>query len=237
VIPVTVTVGIEAAGRTHVGLVKKRNEDAFYVGRHLVAVADGLGGHVAGDIASSTAVEALREYDRLTAPGRLATSLSDAVDAANRALRQRITAEPALRGMGTTLVAMLWSGSTVAVASVGDSRIYRLRGGALEQITDDHVYGRLVSGARRVPNLPERISRFLNGRPDGVSPDLTVRELSPGDRYLLCTDGLSSFVEHRRIRETLLDVDDLAAAAERLVALANDADGPDNITAVILEVR
>lgn len=231
--PMTVTVGIEAAGRTHVGLVRRRNEDAFYVGEHLVAVADGMGGHVAGDVASTTAIEAIRGYDRHVSPAALATTLADAVDAANRALRLRINAEPEVRGMGTTLVAILWSGSTAAFASIGDSRMYRLRGGVLEQITDDHVYGRLVSGASRVPNLPERISRFLNGRVDGVSPDIAVRELLPGDRYLLCSDGLSSFVEHDRMMYALAVNWGLGRIADGLVQLALDNGAPDNVTAVV----
>jgi protein phosphatase len=235
----TVSVGFEAAGRTHVGLVRQRNEDAFYVGEHLVAVADGLGGHVGGDVASTTAIEAVRDYDRPTGPGpgEMVTTLVEAVDAANRALRASIAMEPGLAGMGTTLVALLWSTRSIAVASIGDSRIYRLRGGRTDQITDDHVYARLVSGAERVPQLPERLVRFLNGRPDGVSPDLTAREVCPGDRYLLCSDGLSSFVERSQIHATLADVRDPGEAADRLVASANDAGGPDNVTVIVLDVH
>lgn len=235
----TVSVGVEAAGRTHVGQVRKRNEDAFYLGEHLVAVADGMGGHVAGDVASTTAIEAVRAYDQLTGPSptALVTALVDAVDAANKALRASVAMEPGLAGMGTTLVALLWSGQSVAVASIGDSRIYRLRAGMTVQITDDHVYGRLVSGAARVPALPERLSRFLNGRPDGVSADVTVREMLPGDRYLLCSDGLSSYVPHVQIHNALTQIADPGQAADRLVEAANALGGKDNVTVIVLDVQ
>lgn len=237
--PMSVSVCIEAAGRTHVGQVRQRNEDAFYVGEHLVAIADGMGGHVAGDVASTTAIEAVRDYDRPTAssPSDLVTTLVEAVDAANKALRASITVEPALAGMGTTLVALLWSGQSIAVASIGDSRIYRLRGGRTEPITDDHVYGRLVSGAARVPALPERLARFLNGRPDGVSADVTVREMLPGDRYLLCSDGLSSYVPHVQIHGALTQIADPRQAADHLVEAANAIGGEDNVTVIVLDVQ
>src|SRR5437868_1339763 len=109
------TIRVEAVGRTHVGLVRRRNEDALYVGRSLFAVADGLGGHVAGDIASSVVVEALKPYDLQIEPAELALKLGRAVSDANRAIRRRIQAQPDLDGMGSTLVAMLWSGDTAAL--------------------------------------------------------------------------------------------------------------------------
>ena len=112
---------IDVAGGSHVGLVRPRNEDTLYLGTSLVAVADGLGGHVAGDVASATAVEALRHYDRQVTPEALATSLGQAIAAANRALRLRTETEPELGGMGTTLVALLRSGTSAALANVGDS--------------------------------------------------------------------------------------------------------------------
>ncbi len=170
---------VVAAGRTHVGLVRRRNEDSLYVGRSLFAVADGLGGHVAGDIASATAIEALQPYDRQTDPASLPAALGRAVRDTNEALRRRIQTEPELAGMGTTLVAMLLSGAEAVLANVGDSRAYLLRGwdsgdsGTL-QITEDHTFEHLVADAASVPDLPERLSRFLDGRIDGRSPDLTA---------------------------------------------------------------
>src|SRR5262249_44451996 len=123
----TSTVNVDVTGRTDVGLVRRRNEDAIYTGRSLFAVADGLGGHPAGDIASATVIEALQPHDRLVDPSELSSVLGRAVMDANEALRRRIGTEPELAGMAATLVAMLWSGPTAIVANLGDSRAYLLR--------------------------------------------------------------------------------------------------------------
>ncbi|MEU4834139.1 protein phosphatase 2C domain-containing protein [Streptosporangium sp. NPDC023615] len=240
------TVIVEAAARTHVGLVRRRNEDAFYAGQSLFAVADGLGGRVAGDIASAAAIEAVRPHDqqnRLTGPTDLFAVLGQAVYDANQALRRTIEADPGLEGMGTTLVAMLWSGSTAVMANVGDSRAYLLRGAdaretaELVQITEDHTYGNLVADAGSVPNLPGRIARFLDGRTDGRSPDLTVRELRSGDRILLCSDGLSSFVPHELIQDALRSSTSPDEVADYLIKLAIDQGGHDNVTVIVIDVR
>jgi serine/threonine protein phosphatase PrpC len=239
---VTWTISVEAAGRTHTGLVRRRNEDAMYVGRSLFAVADGLGGHPAGDRASAAAIEALPLYDHAVGPAGLPVTLGQAVRAANEALRQKIDVEPQLAGMGTTLVALLCSGSSAVLANVGDSRAYLLRnggagGGGTVQITDDHTYDRLLADATDVPNLGERLSRWLDGRADGRSPDLTTWDLCPGDRFMLCSDGLSSFVPPDLIDTTLRSSTDPAEAADRLVALAIDHGGRDNVTVVVIDVR
>jgi protein phosphatase len=233
---------IEAVGRTHVGLVRRRNEDCLHVGRSLVAVADGLGGHVAGDVASSTAVAALRPYDEPVHPAGLPAALGRAVNAANEALRRRIEAAPELAGMGTTMVALLWSGTSAVLANVGDSRAYLLRrpgAGKRDtvQITEDHTFQHLLADAASVPNLPASLSRFLDGRADGRAPDLTTWDLAPGDRFLLCTDGLSSFVPHELVHLTLAGSDSPDEAADRLVALAIERGAPDNVTVVVVDVR
>jgi protein phosphatase len=233
---------LEAAGRTHPGLVRRRNEDSFYVGRSLVALADGLGGHVAGDIASSSAIETLRSHDRPVGPADRATALGRAVKAANDTLHRRIEIEPVLAGMGTTLVAMMWSGTTATLANVGDSRAYVRRGspsGGSEtsQITEDHTFEHLLADAARVPNLPGRLSRFLDGRTDGRSPDLTTWDLRPGDRFLLCSDGLSSSVALAQIHATLGSPGGPGETADRLIALAIGQGGPDNITVIVMDVR
>jgi serine/threonine protein phosphatase PrpC len=239
---VTSTIRVDAAGRTHTGLVRRRNEDTMYVGRSLFAVADGLGGHPAGDIASAAATEALAPYDRPVGRADLPVTLGQAVRAANEALRQKIDVEPHLAGMGTTLVALLCSGSSAVLANVGDSRAYLLRnggagGGGTVQITDDHTYDRLLADATDVPNLGERLSRWLDGRADGRSPDLTTWDLRPGDRFMLCSDGLSSFVPPDLIDTTLRSSTEPAEAADRLVALAIDHGGRDNVTVVVIDVR
>lgn len=236
------TISVEAAGRTHVGLVRRRNEDTFYVGRSLVALADGLGGHVAGDVASAAVIDILRSHDRLVDPADLPAALGHAVSAANEALRRRIEAEPELAGMGTTLVAMLWSGPAAVVANVGDSRAYVLRAASTRsagtsRITEDHIYRHLVADAANVPDLPERLARFLDGRPAGQSPDLTHRNLRPGDRFLLCTDGLSSYVPHEHIHATMSLPAGPSDVADRLIDLAIDQGGVDNVTVIVADVR
>lgn len=232
---------VEAAARTHIGFVRRRNEDSFYLGRFLFAVADGLGGHVAGDIASATAIEVLQSHDHLVDPADLSTALGQAISATNEALRRRIQTDPALAGMGTTLVAMLWSGTTAVLANVGDSRVYLLRdvgsnNNGTAQITEDHTYEHLVADAASVPDLPESLCRFLDGRVDGRSPDLTIWELHPGDRFLLCSDGLSSFVTHGLIHAALTSSNSPDEVADRLIALALDQGGPDNITVIVVDV-
>lgn len=237
------TLTVDAAARTHIGLVRKRNEDSLYVGHHLIAVADGMGGHVSGDIASSTVIDALRAYDRLVKPAELSDTLGHAIYAANKALRDKTTTSPELKGMGSTLVALLWSDTSAVIANVGDSRAYLLRdpgpksnSSRLVQITEDHTYGNLVADAASVPNLAERITRFLDGRPDGRSPDLTLRQLHAGDRYLLCSDGLSSYVPHQLIHDSMSACQSSDETADHLTTLALDHGGPDNITAIVIDV-
>jgi protein phosphatase len=231
------TFTVEACGRSDVGLVRQRNEDASYVGNHLVAVADGLGGHVSGDVASASAIRAIQAFDRPTAPGNLVALLARAVADANVALRRRVTAAPELAGMATTLVALAWSGSAAVLAHVGDSRAYLLRDGRLVQLTEDHQYRNLLSTADQVPTLAERLTRFLDGRAEGVSADVTTHELRAGDRYLLCSDGLSSFVAHELIHATLSADVSADETADRLVTLAIEAGGHDNVTVVVVDAR
>lgn len=230
---------VEVAGRTHVGRVRRRNEDSLYLGQSLVAVADGLGGHVAGDIASATAIEALQRYDRPTNPAQVITALGQAVAAVNEALRRKTTAAPALAGMATTLVAMMWSGTTAVLANLGDSRAYLRRGAdRTVQITEDHTYGHLVADSAAIPNLPARLARFLDGRADGRSPDLTTWELKTGDRFLLCSDGLSSYVPHDLIHTAVSVLPGgPGEVADRLVSMALDHGGTDNITVIVVDVR
>lgn len=231
------SLAIEAALGTHVGLVRKRNEDSGYAGRQLVAVADGLGGHAAGDVASSTVIDALKPYDRQVAPEDLATTLGEAINAASDALRARAADDPSVTGMGTTLVAMLWSENLAVFANVGDSRIYRLRDGQLVPFSEDHIYGQLVFDAATVPGLPPRIARFLDGRADGRSPDLTIRELKAGDRFLLCSDGLSGVVDLEDIRKILASASYPSEIVNRLVQAALAHGAPDNVTAIVADVQ
>lgn len=232
------TIALDAAARTHTGLVRRRNEDSVYAGRSLLAVADGLGGHIAGDIASATVIDALRRHDHEVDSADIAATLGRAVNEANSALGNKIHADPQLAGMGTTLVAMLWSHTTAALANIGDSRAYQLLGRSqLVQLTEDHTYGNLLGDARSVPDLPARLSRFLDGRVDGRSPDLTVRSLQPGDRFLLCSDGLSAVAPFASILDTMRSMGNPGETADGLAALAIEHGGPDNITVIVVDVR
>ncbi len=230
----------ESAGRTHVGLVRQRNEDALYVGTALFAVADGLGGHVAGDIASGIVIEALRPYDGTVGPLELPTVLGRVVSSANDAVRGRVAEEPELATMGSTLVALMWSDTSACLANLGDSRAYLLRRTAdgaavMAQVTEDHTFGHLLADAGAVRHLPRRLARWVDGRPGGRSADITAHQLRPGDRWLLCSDGLSSYVAHDAIRETLSSVEVPGDVADRLIELALEAGGRDNITVIVID--
>lgn len=237
----TVALALEAASRTHQGLVRRRNEDSHSQGQWLFVVADGLGGHVAGDIASSTVTGAMEASDRPVHAKDLAGVMGRAINDASEALRRKIREDPELAGMGTTVVALLWSGDEAIVANVGDSRAYLIarngpRDNAMLQISEDHTYGNLVANAGTVPHLSEKLARFLDGRKDGRSPDLTPLQLHPGDRVLLCSDGLSSYVPHEQIRAALAANESPGRAADELVAMAVDQGGHDNVTVIVIDV-
>jgi protein phosphatase len=222
-----------AAG-TSTGLVRKRNEDGAYVGRWLCAVADGMGGHAAGDVASATVIAAVQPFDIAVAPDRLTATLGKAVREASDLLAARAEADPSVANMGSTLTALLWSGSHVALANVGDSRAYMLRGGRLVPITEDHVLSKLV--ANPMPShLSGNLVRFLDKRP-GVSPDLVLRTSLPGDRYLLCSDGLSGVLSVDVIHDVLAGTDDPEDAVSTLIRLTNEAGAPDNVTVILADV-
>jgi protein phosphatase len=222
-----------SAAASEVGQVRQNNEDAAYSGRWLYAVADGMGGHAAGEVASAAVIETLRSQDAEVDPGALLETLSRAVAEANAEVARRAAEDPARRGMGTTLTAMLCSGDRAALIHIGDSRAFRLRDGQLRQITEDHVMSKLVSNAGE---LGEFIVRFLDGRPDR-SPDLGLRDLRPGDRYLLCSDGLSPIVSDPAILEVLAGTTAPEAAVRELVALAEAEGAPDNISVIVIDVR
>jgi PPM family protein phosphatase len=215
------------------GLVRAGNEDSLYAGRSLLAVADGIGGHAAGEVASAAVIVSLRAQDREVAPGELLKFLVRAVEEANAEVARRAAEDMSRFGMGTTLTALLWSGHSAAMVHVGDSRGFRLRDGRLRQMTEDHVLGKLVSNAGWMAPM---LTRYLDGRPD-LSPDLALRELRLGDRYLLCSDGLSPVVSDTAIRDVLVAAAGPREAAGWLVALAEEAGGPDNISVIVIDVR
>ena len=217
------------------GLVRRRNEDSAYAGRWLCAVADGMGGHAAGDVASATVIEAIRAFDvDASDPGQLTTILGAAVQEANKQLAEKVQTDPGLASMGSTLTAMLWSGRHVAVANVGDSRAYLLRDRVLRQITEDHVLANLVASPMPAQTAAYLV-RYLDARP-GWSPDLTLRAARPGDRYLICSDGLNGVVSPEVICDVLTDVGDLDQAVAELIRLAHEAGAPDNVTLIAIDV-
>ena len=232
---------IRYAMKSDTGLERELNEDAAYAGPRLLAVADGLGGHAAGEIASAAAIDTLKELDTDVPAGELLNALESAVHQADAALRDLVEADPSLRGMGTTLTGLMWSGSQLGLVHIGDSRAYLLRDGELFQITHDHtVVQSLIDDGRisaeEAASHPQRslLLRALDGQ--SSEPDLQLREARPGDRYLLCSDGLSSVVPADTIAQVLSDTAEPNEGVAALVDLANQAGGPDNITCIIADV-
>ncbi|GII77682.1 protein phosphatase [Sphaerisporangium rufum] len=236
------TIALRYAARSDVGLLREGNEDSAYASPRLLAVADGMGGHAHGEVASSVAITAMSSLDRDAAGGDLLSAIETAVRDANRRLHEMVGRDPSLKGMGTTLTAMLWSGTRVALVHVGDSRAYLLRNGELYQITHDHTLVQsLVDDGRitqeEAASHPQRsiLLRALDGSGE-VDPDLSLREAQINDRYLLCSDGLSSVVSAETLHHTLTTVDEPESVVRQLIDLANRGGGPDNITCIVADV-
>jgi protein phosphatase len=236
-----VTLSLRYAARTDVGLAREGNEDALYAGPRLLAVADGMGGHAAGEVASRVVIETLAPLDGAQPDGEVESALRSAVQTANDYLRDMVAADGALEGMGTTLTAFLWTGEQLALVHIGDSRAYLLRDGQMRQVTHDHTFVQtLIDEGRITPDEanthPQRswITNALDGRPD-VHLDLSLVDVQLGDHLLVCSDGLSSYVSEQTIAEAIAD-DDPRAACDHLVDLALRAGGLDNISCIVAEV-
>jgi PPM family protein phosphatase len=234
---------VRYAVRSDTGLHREGNEDAAYAGARLLAVADGMGGHAAGEVASAAVIEAMRPLDTHVPGGELLNALDHAVRRADKALRDMIQANPALHGMGTTLTALLWSGSKLGLVHIGDSRAYLVRDGEVFQITHDHtlVQSLLDEGkitAEEAASHPQRLLllRALTGDHAFFPPDLQLREARACDRYLLCSDGLHVAAPADAIARVLLTVPDPDQATADLIALAMDGGAPDNITCIVADV-
>ncbi len=228
------------AARSDRGLVRANNEDSVYAGARLLALADGMGGHAAGEVASQLVIAALAHLDDDEPGGDLLAKLDAAVRSGNSAIAAQVEMEPDLEGMGTTLTAILFAGNRLGLVHIGDSRGYMFRDGELTQITKDDTFvqtlvdeGRIT--AEEAHSHPQRslIMRALTGHE--VEPTLTMREARAGDRYLLCSDGLSDPVSDETIAEAL-QIPDVADSAYRLIELALRGGGPDNVTVVVADV-
>ncbi|MFJ7273465.1 PP2C family protein-serine/threonine phosphatase [Kitasatospora sp. NPDC098663] len=236
------TLVLRFAAGSHKGLIREGNEDSGYAGPRLLAVADGMGGAAAGEVASSEVLGSIVRLDEDVPGADLLTLLGDAVQGANDRLRQMVEEDPQLEGMGCTLTAMLWTGQRMGMVHVGDSRAYLLRDGSLVQITQDHTWvQRLVDEGRITPEEaethPQRslLMRALDGRGQ-VEPDLSIREVRAGDRYLICSDGLSGPVSHQTLQDTLGSYYSPEQTVQELIQLALRGGGPDNITCIVADV-
>ncbi|SCK15187.1 protein phosphatase [Streptomyces sp. WMMB 322] len=239
---VRMSLSLRFAAGSHDGMIRDHNEDSGYAGPRLLAVADGMGGQAAGEVASSEVISTIVQLDEDIPGSDLLTSLGVAVQRANDQLRGMVEEDPQLEGMGTTLTALLWTGRRLGLVHVGDSRAYLLRDGQLTQITQDHTWvQKLVDEGRiteeEATTHPQRslLMRAL-GSSDHVEPDLSIREVRAGDRYLICSDGLPTVVSPQTIEEALASYQGPQETVHELIQLALRGGGPDNITCIVADV-
>ncbi|HEY0374331.1 MAG TPA: Stp1/IreP family PP2C-type Ser/Thr phosphatase [Amnibacterium sp.] len=239
------TIVTAGAAVSHVGRVRTNNQDSGYAGVQLFVVADGMGGHAGGDVASAIAVNRIAQTDRLdfANPQEAEFALQASLVAANQLISEAVYEHPELTGMGTTVSALVRVGDAVATAHIGDSRIYLLRDGELSQITNDHTFvQRLVETGRITPEEaavhPRRsvLMRVLGDIDQSPEIDTGILGTVPGDRWMLCSDGLSSYVSEERIRTLLADADSARGACDALVEEALDRGAPDNVTAIVVDI-
>ncbi len=229
--------------RSDPGLVREGNEDSGYAGPYLLAVADGMGGHAAGEVASRAAIEELVQAEADLGDRPPLEALGHAIVAANTRIRELITDDASREGMGTTVTAFFWTGEALAMGHIGDSRGYLLHHGELRQITHDHTFvqslvdeGRITREEAGVHPARSLILKALQGQGE-VDPDLELVMVSPGDRLLVCSDGLdNASVPDEAIEAVLTSTPDLTAAADELIQLALSGGAPDNVTVVLAEV-
>lgn len=248
---------IRASGLSDVGRARTHNEDYFEIDAEsrLYLVADGMGGHKYGEVASRVAVEAIRDFVTATRDSestwpfvldtrlqRHSNLLKNAIKVAHDRVLSAIQQDDRLYGMGTTLVGFFLDGDVAAVAHVGDSRAYRLRGGRLELLTQDHTWvneqvvaGYLSEAQARIHPLKNVVTRALGGERE-VLVDVREVRVEPGDLYLLCSDGLTTMLADEEIHDVVLEDQPVDALCQTLVARANARGGHDNVTVVALRV-
>ncbi|MDQ4046241.1 MAG: protein phosphatase 2C domain-containing protein, partial [Actinomycetota bacterium] len=230
------------AARSDVGRVRAKNDDSAYVGRHLAVVADGMGGHAGGDVASAATVLDMIHLDTDAYDGDAGTVLADEIQTANSLLSELVHINPKLAGMGTTVTALLLAEGKLHFAHIGDSRAYRLRNGEFEQISVDHTFvQRLIDEGRLRPEEAEThphknvLMRVLGDVDASPELDLATLDVEPGERWLLCSDGLN-YVAGHVVERTVRETQDIHECVETLVDLTLKAGAPDNVTVIMLEI-
>ena len=236
----TPRLGLRFAALSDVGRVRKDNQDSGFASEHLLVIADGVGGAARGDVASSTAVQALRRLDG-PAPEDMLEALAGAIHRAHDRIAELVEQEPELDGTSTTVTAALFDGTRVGLAHVGDSRGYLLRDGTLSQLTKDHTFvqslideGRITEEESRTHPHRNLILRAVDGVHE-TDPDLFYIELAPGDRLLLCSDGASGVLDHDRLAD-ILGTGSIDYAVVELIRASLEAGSSDNITCVVADV-
>lgn len=235
------TFSLDFHARSDVGRIRKDNQDAGYASPNLLVVADGMGGAAAGDLASAVAIDETSRHDERLPQPELLDHMEQVITRANEKLSELVAADPTLDGMGTTYCGAAFSGTTLGLAHIGDSRCYLLRHGELSQLTHDHSWVQsLIDEGRLTPEQaathPHRslILKVLNGHAS-MTPDFITITAQLGDRFLFCSDGLSGMIDDDHIAE-LLSHENLARSVDEMIEAANRAGGHDNITAIVAEV-
>ncbi|GAB3873854.1 PP2C family protein-serine/threonine phosphatase [Terrabacter terrigena] len=237
-------IALRYAARSDLGLgPKSRNEDSAYAGPNLLVLADGMGGHAAGDVASSMIVGELAPLDEEDVTADQAIPLlEEALHSANAKLTKAMRENSDLAGMGSTTIVMLRTGNKLAMAHIGDSRAFMLRGDTFSQITKDHSFVQQLIDEGRISkdeagHHPQRsvVTRVMTGQPDD-EPDTSLREAKIGDRFLMCSDGLSDFVGADVIEEILREARTPDEAADRCIEVALKASTRDNVTVIVADV-
>ncbi|WP_163505699.1 PP2C family protein-serine/threonine phosphatase [Fodinicola acaciae] len=231
---------LRTGASSHPGRVRENNQDSYFAGERLIVVADGVGGAAGGEVASAAAITAISVMDGEIDGDPVAAFAAAADDAAAR-IRSATEAEPDLAGMGTTLSAFLLHGDQIVMAHAGDSRAYRLRGAGLEQLSRDDSYVQLLieRGSLRPEDAETHPQRNLVTKvlqTDPVELSIRIEPVEVGDRYLVCSDGLSGVVNKDLITSTMLQIGDPEACTAQLIELALERGAPDNVTAVIGDV-
>lgn len=231
---------LRTGASSHPGRVRENNQDSFFAGERLIVVADGVGGAAGGEVASAAAITAVSVMDA-DFDGDPATAFAAMADDAAARIRSATEAEPQLAGMGTTLSAFLLHGDQIVMAHAGDSRAYRLRAADLEQLSRDDSYVQLLieRGSLRPEDAETHPQRNLVTKvlqTDPIELSIRIEPVQVGDRYLVCSDGLSGVVHKDLITATMLQIGDPQACAAQLIELALERGAPDNVTAVIGDV-